>query len=107
MTTEAKHTPEPWEIDKMPSISECQKHGDWIMLRYQDWKRAQAAVNACAGIPTEQLEAGCIHELVISTRDLLDWLEELRRTGKTPTYDSIWPAQRALAPFQEGNKSDV
>lgn len=44
-TNEAKHTPEPWPVDahKLPVR-------DTVVLYKQDYARAVACVNACAGI---------------------------------------------------------
>ena len=46
------HTPEPWG-DRFG-------RNGVVYLSTRDWLRAKACVNACAGIPTEQLGDGCV-----------------------------------------------
>ena len=55
MSDEVKHTPEPWAKydNDLPKT-----------LSAADYERARAAINACAGIPTKQLEAGSVAKLV-------------------------------------------
>jgi len=50
------HTPEPWPGKNL--------HGDRVSLSWADYQRAQACVNACAGIPTAQLEGINILDLL-------------------------------------------
>ena len=40
-----KATPSPVTADSMPSQLECQKHGDWIMMRHKDWEVYRLARN--------------------------------------------------------------
>ena len=63
------YTPEPWETQEMPSEIDCRERGDWIMLSGPDWFRARACVNACAGIPTEQL--GSVARLLNASENFL------------------------------------
>ena len=81
-----------------PINEDCPEHGD---------RRIQACVNACAGIPTEQLEAGSVAELV-------DALEAALKCFRISTDYSMSAAEAtklrcemrrkaraALAPFQK------
>ena len=70
--SDEKHTKEPWELRKFDgeawpqkrvSVSEAMGQGNalFINARFarnytEDARRIVAAVNACAGIPTEELE---------------------------------------------------
>jgi hypothetical protein len=81
MSDEAKHSPEPWRLDGENDIAdatgavvvhtEWEQHGyinvetrlEWPWWSYPGNRaRIVACVNACAGIPTEALEAGNLGE---------------------------------------------
>lgn len=70
----ANHTPEPW-LDGSESEHSTETSHEWVehpdgsdnwraLLSCVDYDRAVACVNACAGIPTDKLEAGAVHGLV-------------------------------------------
>ena len=65
-----KHSPEPWEIDdeyvQQGDVAICHVlsidsdiEGDWVRgpITEANARRIVACVNACAGLPTEQLES--------------------------------------------------
>jgi hypothetical protein len=60
---ESKHHPEPWSNE---SGDLCDATGHVLAFDYEMEKservRAAACVNACAGIPTEALEAGVLRK---------------------------------------------
>lgn len=76
--TDARHTPEPWEIEKGSMIvgnriAIKQPHAfDWVasvqvsnMPNYEEnARRIVAAVNACQGLSTEALEDGVVGEMI-------------------------------------------
>ena len=115
------HSPEPWKystdvdgrvnifVDDGRTVTLCHAH-----LRPEDARRIVACVNACAAIPTEELEkaaadpiAGMFGRLAgksVSQRDhavralsqLLSVLDDPRRTaGKT--HDALEAARSAVA----------
>ena len=53
----SEHTPEPWAAYDPESTAPK-------TLSAADYDRARAAVNACAGIPTEQLEGASLAQLI-------------------------------------------
>ncbi len=90
------HSPEPWdcaaqttmysiegrELTMIEVRANVTKAG-WDTVAFVEaiWpgahdnaRRIVAAVNACAGIPTEALEQGVIRQLVNALEDLYDWL---------------------------------
>jgi len=89
MTTEPKHTPEPWYAEEQEArahifakhigmdchVAKCFGPNPADVHEVFEIARANAArivacVNACAGIPTEQLEAGCVERLVRAARQI-------------------------------------
>lgn len=62
--------------------------------------RIKACVDACAGIPTEQLEAGCVAKLVHELQEARNQLEEYERDLSGEYYNSP-SLNAALAPFQK------
>ena len=109
MTTEAKHAPEPWlPWADHPGDKDCP-----LPMGRDDYERARACVNACVGIPTEQLEEAVLSNLV----GVLEEIEELR--AEIPPKVHTWDAGRlrdaltiacdaataAVAPFQKDSKS--
>ena len=57
--------------------------GDGIGLGPQE----EANANLMAAAP----------EMYEALKELIEWADEFCKTGKAPTFDSIWPARRALA----------
>ena len=55
----SEHTPEPWTDDIIDT-----EHWPTRIITSEDWNRAKACVNACAGIPTEALEGASVRALV-------------------------------------------
>lgn len=55
-----EHTKEPWPeyLDVAVVMTPNPDGPDAAVLSFEDYKRARACVNACAGIPTESLELG-------------------------------------------------
>lgn len=121
MTTEPKHTPEPWQaigsradraiISDGRSIARV-----WGAIQPDDRPphdqadanaaRIVACVNACAGIPTEELEAGCVERLARTTEKLLKTAQHFeRQSGRGVSSrrgGPMWTETRAaLAPFQD------
>ena len=93
------HTPEPWQTQEMPSETYCRERGDWIMLSGPDWFRAQACVNACAGIPTEQLGSANFKQLIDNAEAVyLNYDGDAFANHKT--HPLHWLAA-ALAPFRK------
>lgn len=100
-----KHTPEPWFVvyepvgDPDAGIEGYEPSGEfvsgtpdssvYVRLYGEDSLRIVACVNACAGIPTEQLTQGCVETLV----DALEEIEDLpgERLDECP-----WIARKAL-----------
>ena len=95
-TTEQAHTPEPWEADdfaieagpgspaapmRIAVVSDsscfpCLDEGEVAKADAEalaNARRIAAAVNACAGIPTEALEQGVVGELLTAVRHLVEW----------------------------------
>ena len=115
------HSPEPWKystdvggrvnifVDDGRRVTLCHAH-----LRPEDARRIVACVNACAAIPTEDLEkaaadpiAGMFGRLAgksVSQRDhavralsqLLSVLDDTRRTA-VQTHDALEAARSAVA----------
>jgi len=94
------HTPEPWADyrNTLPAT-----------LSATDYARARACVNACAGIPTEQLEAGRMAELIAAARLAPQYIFLAELDAKNQGHadlerDAHKDYQRlfaALAPFQD------
>jgi hypothetical protein len=99
--SETKHSPEPWRFENIPGrkgAGAVRDVGDFVVARTLpeampgDARRIVACVNACAGIPTEALEAGALAEA-------LDQFEEVAsETTETccPTCAASYAALRAL-----------
>jgi len=49
------HTKEPWAEYK---YKPRQPASEFVVMSQDDYERARACVNACAGVPTEWLESG-------------------------------------------------
>ncbi len=80
------HTPEPWGPFDDPPLTR-------ITLNKYDYDRARACVNACAGIPTEQLEGGDVLELIDAV---------IHYMGPKSDPETAWEDMKAaLAPFRE------
>ena len=110
-----KHTPEPWDYGDCQNVTDA--NGKTVVadgiafatgVPSEESKdvsrRIVACVNACAGIPTEQLEAGCVKRLVKALRRELD--REARRYDKTPGASKFFRENNAetiaaVAPFQK------
>ena len=121
MSDEAKHTPEPWfwdqgDIGEEYSALYCDIYvdlGDFIVASVNhtdvpigraNAARIVACVNACAGIPTEQLEAGCVRKLVASLQDAIDPFEyPTRNLDGSLVGEPMWVgyARAAIAPFDK------
>ena len=105
-----KHTAEPWHCkNKVGYVfgTDGQSHvlvanvGDFrdeelVPFSGERWQadanRIVACVNACAGIPTEQLEAGCVLELVDAVMDYMT----------NEDHEFAWSEMKtALKPFQK------
>lgn len=80
----SKHTPEPWLYQRMATIEEKYSIGNSPNSRLtgegqvtafigskDNASRICAAVNACAGIPTEALEQGVVQNLIDAASDLI------------------------------------
>jgi len=76
-----KHTPEPWGVANAHNelraiINETNRSGvvhlgmEKGLEDRANAARIVACVNACAGIPTEQLEAGSVAEAIQALRDV-------------------------------------
>ena len=126
MTSEAKHTPEPWELHQHlgPRDPYFQLlNGSWDIAHSKfsangsevdeaNGRRIVACVNACAGIPTEQLQAGCVANLVNSAVNVMKRLQaygdvELKDGNDCIAAGYHEPAVdlfKALAPFQKGDE---
>jgi len=52
-----EYTKEPWSKDRAFAKREMSGSGtrEWVYILREDYERAVACVNACAGIPTDQL----------------------------------------------------
>lgn len=116
---EVPHSPEPWDADGrlvfagtklVARCSECHP------ARYetpQHWtqeanaRRIAAAVNACAGIPTEQLESGAIRTLVDAARELCqaDEYSSFIYAGPRGRY-AMQSLRAALAAFEGVKDAD-
>jgi len=116
-----KHTPEPWVSS--PRTDDClhSKNGGEVVRFYghrykANKRRVEACLAACAGIPTEQLEAGAIEKLIeglglIAAKDGMTLLgshpdpELSHQTGAAKAFsqcaDTAFDALAALAPFQK------
>ena len=92
----AAHSPEPWDCAAQTTMYSIEgreltmievranlTEAGWDSVAFVEaiWpgahdnaRRIVAAVNACAGIPTEALEQGVIRQLVNALEDLYDWL---------------------------------
>ena len=82
------HTPEPW-----PDWESLSGSGSHYALDRFSYERARACVNACAGIPTEQLSDAKVIELV----QCLAWLDRVGGLG----LDKHERIAAALAPFRK------
>ena len=94
-----------WEIFR---ASDPAKLGGREISAEANIKRAVACWNACAGIPTEQLEAGCVEKLAETTELLLKTAQHFERQASQGTGSRrggpVWTKVRAtLAPFQKEN----
>ena len=83
---EGKHTPEPWTVcpgDEMSSPGIDGPNGEAVVWwtssqhdegipNHADAYRIAAAVNACDGIPTKELEAGVVADMLEALRFLRD-----------------------------------
>ena len=100
MTTKAKHAPEPWlPWADHPGDKDCP-----LPMGRDDYERARACVNACAGIPTEQLEAGCVRQLVT----LAYMVRNLRDSPMGTAYELpavLNFADEVVGPLQKDSKS--
>jgi len=98
MTTEAKHTPE-----LIPIPDDVHEDVDAALAMA---KRRDACFAACAGIPTEQLETESMTMLIEKVQHAFNQI------GLNPGREALTMKLvgtilgDALAPFQEGNKSD-
>jgi hypothetical protein len=100
----AQHTPEPWSYighgtqtissgaNYVASIARYNADTKEIWVNEADGKRIVAAVNACAGIPTEALEAGAIASGLQLVADWIPMVEKLTEqkhaSGESDAY--IW-----------------
>lgn len=76
-----QHTPEPWpEYIEVAVVMTPNPDGpDAAVLSFEDYRRARACVNACAGIPTENLERiahviGMRADILVEHLAQRDWL---------------------------------
>ena len=92
------HTPEPWP-PRDP------RWGPEARLSWDDYDRARACVNACAGIPTEHLERGSVAKLFTAADAISKYYVQSLNVGpgKYPKRESLlWrPLHAALAPFRK------
>ena len=67
----------------------------------KDRERIDACLRACAGIPTEQLEAGCVRELLKTSEHAASWLstEFEGDAGGFHDTETLQPLLKALARF--------
>lgn len=122
----AKHTPERWECDVSDDgyqISGPDGHV-FIIVRTSDGEslseenranafRLVAAVNACAGIPTSQLEGAKLAVLVRALRDIRDYLHvserEIDGSGtavRRRSDDDSWERRHAAAALRAAGMED-
>lgn len=123
------HTPEPWAVYDARS----QSAGEGVYIRLDNSlfmapgstmpekaanaRRIVAAVNACAGIPTELLESGAVAALGNATSRWLDLCDQCDIEGGWPDvcpnvelsgYPCHWcEARQLLARFQQLETSEV
>ncbi len=77
---EARYTPEPWRIGRKPFVVRDGAGTELIDVCGAETtvaedaanaRRVVAAVNACVGIPTEELQQGIVSDLINAVRALL------------------------------------
>ena len=92
------HTPEPWTREK---VDHGIRKPHSVVLSLEDYIRAEACVNACAGVPAEQLGR---------VLNLVECLDEITRTELPERDNHKWRevvmdikrnARAALAPFRK------
>ncbi len=88
------HTPEPWGPFDNPPLT-------MITLNKYDYDRARACVNACAGIPTEQLAKGNVAALIKSLSEITQDMDEDSDGTCETLWEEVADARAALAPFRE------
>ena len=76
-----------------------------VTMPVEEWSRMKKALgeqyhpdqNDIAYWRARAEKAEALYEAhVKALTDLLDWVNEYRSTGKSPTWDSIWPAEELL-----------
>lgn len=118
----ADHTQEPWLVtgpqkgkiggyevvstvpgtnryDTHPLVAMMQHSPDRQHVAEADARRIVACVNACAGIPTEALEAGAIAALVLEARDASVMFDNIERNRNMP------PEARTLQQYVAAGKT--
>lgn len=104
MSEKEGHMPEPWAFDFVYGELHCFRGalGDiGTCIRRIDAERIVACVNACADIPTEQLETGCVEGLIKALEEMLDSHSKISATPLRHRQTVKAAARRALAPFQK------
>lgn len=124
-----KHTPEPWALLETPSGSRiisngesfsfngrespqhiavtCKNYGETTSTTkpYREGANAArivACINACAGIPTKQLEAGCVERLRFAAQVTWNEIEDTEYGEPiTVSGEAGGKLKAALAPFQK------
>lgn len=66
--------------------------------------RIVACINGCEGIPTEELEAGILQELVDKTKTLLYWTSIHQSRPGSPIYKSLKQVQEVLDRIDRSSK---
>ena len=106
MSDEIKHSPEPWVIDDRDGRPYAINAGREKVIVWggiacrattgiDNARRIVACVNACAGIPTEALEAGALAQALDAAAAVLRAPAEGRRWMR-PEVDAIYSTLRAL-----------
>lgn len=55
-TASGTHSPEPWPFWLRDDFRDRHVPRGWALIPEEDYERARVCVNACVGIPTEDLE---------------------------------------------------
>ena len=71
-----QHTPEPMFQYEYRQLATYEDGRTPALLTEEQYRRARACVNACAGIPTEELERQCSSRYIVSKTDLVRMVNE-------------------------------
>ena len=102
----SKHTPEPWPpfIDVCEPATPHPDSNEIVCLGFDDYRRARACVNACAGMRNDELEGGLLIGVMQVKIDLLESLrDELLEAAKavvtrwdTPNWKDAEPTAAVI-----------